>query len=637
MIFGMLIRGYKVYKNLTYIPLFYKNDNRFISYIGDNGSGKSSILEALDTYFNGRSWNVAKEAKMNEKDGPHIVLVHVLKRENIEATLDSSDKDKVMLILQEMSEILIGENTQLNSASKEAKRLLDDIKSSGVLDDDCFVLVSGIGYNSAKTKVHMSSFESILKEKNNELSKYCDVNKLISDYYSYIYIPVETSVESFTKLETLDMQKLMGKNIKDEIAKIIEDKNKLKEINEKLKNFTKDVEQNIQKTEIEYKYKSLSNKQSITKNDFVQKVIELFFSIQVLHKNINSKLIPVQHLSSGEKRAALIDVASALINSQAMDKELILAIDEPEASLNISKLFLHFDGIINLSEKAYVIIATHWYGFVPIARQGMLYFLQNLSFTPFDLYNYREQIKQIKQENYYEVKNLIGLKGINDLVQAIVSSVRSKNCYNWIICEGRSDKIYLEYYLSDMIERKKLRIIPVGGCVEVVRLYDYLAVPLMEKDGLYGKIFCLIDSDENRPKFNINTRANNICLKRLYIENNKSTTLDMDASKYKVVEIEDCLNADVFIDILKDEENEEVRSIVLKQENIKDNKLIEDKISGVILDLRDSDKNILRNFFKEKEGQNKIAFANKYIQRCKSNSSAYIKPYFIKEIIDYFD
>lgn len=63
MIFGLLFRNYKCYSGINYIPV--SEGHLFSAYIGENGVGKSSILEALDTFFNGAAWNVNNDAVSN--------------------------------------------------------------------------------------------------------------------------------------------------------------------------------------------------------------------------------------------------------------------------------------------------------------------------------------------------------------------------------------------------------------------------------------------------------------------------------------------------------------------------------------------------------------------------------------------
>ena len=55
MIVGLFLRYFKTYQGINYIPL--SDEDRFCGVLGDNGVGKSSILEALDVFFNDKAWN----------------------------------------------------------------------------------------------------------------------------------------------------------------------------------------------------------------------------------------------------------------------------------------------------------------------------------------------------------------------------------------------------------------------------------------------------------------------------------------------------------------------------------------------------------------------------------------------------
>ncbi len=76
MIIGLYLKHLKVYKGIQYIPIGFEHN--FISYLGENGSGKSSILEVLNSFFNGKEYSINKSAL---KDGiktsanfPYITL-----------------------------------------------------------------------------------------------------------------------------------------------------------------------------------------------------------------------------------------------------------------------------------------------------------------------------------------------------------------------------------------------------------------------------------------------------------------------------------------------------------------------------------------------------------------------------------
>lgn len=50
MIIGLILRNFKSFKNQHYIPI--ATDNHSSWFIGENGVGKSTILQALDTLLN---------------------------------------------------------------------------------------------------------------------------------------------------------------------------------------------------------------------------------------------------------------------------------------------------------------------------------------------------------------------------------------------------------------------------------------------------------------------------------------------------------------------------------------------------------------------------------------------------------
>lgn len=65
MIIGLIIRNFKVYKKINYIPL--SKGSNFNGMIGMNGIGKSSVLEALDCFFNQKPWIPNIETKKIEE------------------------------------------------------------------------------------------------------------------------------------------------------------------------------------------------------------------------------------------------------------------------------------------------------------------------------------------------------------------------------------------------------------------------------------------------------------------------------------------------------------------------------------------------------------------------------------------
>lgn len=64
MILGVILRNFKIYKNINYVPL--SQGDSYCGLIGNNGIGKSSILEGLDCFFNDKTWNKNIDAPKQE-------------------------------------------------------------------------------------------------------------------------------------------------------------------------------------------------------------------------------------------------------------------------------------------------------------------------------------------------------------------------------------------------------------------------------------------------------------------------------------------------------------------------------------------------------------------------------------------
>ena len=284
-------------------------------------------------------------------------------------------------------------------------------------------------------------------------------------------------------------------------------------------------------------------------------------------------------------------------------------------------------------ENTQILLTSHWYGFIPIMTYGMLLTIvrkeRKTHFLRFDISRYREEIKirkRVFMEKYHEDLPLdIELKTANDFVQSVLGSVMNKPYYNWLICEGSSEKIYFNYYFEDLIKNNNLRIVPVGGVKEVKKTYFYLTIPYEDlKEYILGKVVLLTDTDTQLLEFDTHSIHNLYCY-RLVNHNGKSILVNIKANpKSPATEIEDVLNGKVFhktllffkqqypqyLDFIGDEEHSETPSYYS-------------------LDLTPSQKERLTFFF-DHHHQIKTKFANKYIEICKQGN--YKVPEWIEEL-----
>lgn len=550
MIIATILKNYKCYKGINVLP-FVQNECNFLNLIiGNNGVGKSAVLEGLDTLFNESHWIVNNDSK--PKCDTQVGALFLLERANINQALDSKEQD----ILAEISKFF----WQFNPPSKIPYREYEtffSIRDRYIKDKDNYYLIL-IGRSYTVNHLNFLSFDKQVKlsithtPKPTETTLHKILSKIL-ELHAYIYIPVETSVSDFVKLQNMSMQMLMDKNIKNDISKNLNEKritrslgkknrklSLLDMINEILENYVNTVEYEIQKEHPGYSYKPAPKQSSkLTANHVSDTIIESYYSKRIFKKD--GKLIA--DLSSGEKRIVLIDIISAFAQKKKVARELIVAIDEPESSLHISKCYTQFEKIskIAIEYNHQIFVTTHWYGSLPILKSGSLIHIDDAS-----------KVSCCNLKNYFEKRgdlpNDIQLKGYFDLTSSLLYAFRNSN-QTMIIVEGFEDKRYIEYYLHD----ENINVIPVGGCSNVKKIFSYLYTPLSDKEmsikGESHRIICLIDTDIQCPKIGIeNDIASRILvMRRLHQEAGKEAIIiKCDDNRKNATEVEEVLEPFLF-------------------------------------------------------------------------------------------
>jgi len=366
----------------------------------------------------------------------------------------------------------------------------------------------------------------------------------------------------------------------------------------------------------------------------------MYFKKRVLMKGTReqSKLSKkMSELSAGEKRESLINLVYVFLKeAKERDKMILIGIDEPENSLHTAICYEQFEKLKKISKIAQVLITTHWYGFLPIIDKGLVHFLKTEIKEKDDGYDEHVVFDQtVDLYRYpYQTKNLpkdFSLKSTNDLVQSIYHSLTSNNPYNWLICEGSSDQIYLDYFFKDLKHEINLQIIPVGGVDLVKKFYSYLSLPITEIIGTKscGKVFCLTDTDTDLRKNDVDQREKlkpHIILKRLSSGDDNTTKLTLFEAELKQepINIEGSLNPDVFSETLIKLEVDPKYLITLAEvQNIKGN----------------TTNNNLRNWYAESlftDENIKNKFASKYIEVMADKFDDSYTPSWVTEIRDYF-
>lgn len=554
MIIATILKNYKCYKGINVLPFSSKELNYLNIIIGNNGVGKSAVLEGLDTLFNDARWIINNTSK--SKNDVQTGALFLLEKRTVDKNLDAKEK----VLIKEISDFF-WKFTPLSFLPFKEYELLFDIRNNHKDFKDTHYIVF-VGKSNNDRYLNFLTFTKSIKSVLPKDNQYSDltIHKLLDKilaWHAYIYIPIEASVSDFVKLQNMSMQMLMDRHIKDDLSKSLTEKriNRKKSnktiklslldlINEKLEAYVDTVEADIQNEYEGYSYRPKHNQSSkLTVNHVADTIIEAYYSKRIFKKD--GKLI--EDLSSGEKRIILIDIISAFIQKNNPSRELIVAIDEPESSLHISKCYEQFTKINRIAIDCHhqIFVTTHWYGSLPILKSGGLIHIAD---------NQKASYSELK--NYFEKRgglpNDIQLKGYFDLSSSLLYAFRNSK-QTMILVEGYEDKRYIEYYLPN----ENLNIIPVGGCSNVKKIFSYLYTPLSDKEMIPStgkqKIIGLIDTDISCPTIGIekDIPSNILVMRRLHQEENREACIiKCDDNKKNPTEVEEVLAPNIFYDSL---------------------------------------------------------------------------------------
>ncbi len=637
MIAGIFLRYYKTYQGINYVPI--TDEDKFCGLVGDNGIGKSSVLESLDTFFNGKPWNfntvTKKSGKTNTK--PQIVPVFLLNKSMF--TGDILEKAEILNSLA----LNLQDSVVSSSLKSHARSFISHREQLGerVCLDEMLVLPIGFDYRgcvSISLFNNRTAVEALLGEgadaskinlEDDELITFLPLLEKIQELIDYIYIPREIEPELFTKLETSEIQVLMGETLNQILSQRVPQR-QINDINSSLNAFIDTLSEEL---EI-YSYRTPTDRQQhLKKNDVYNLIIQSFFSTRKLHKKQGNNWLEISSLSSGEKQKAIIDVAHSLLNKHRdSGSNLIIGIDEPESSLHMSACFDQFDALYQISRDAMqVVFSSHWYGFLPTIESGSATVItkqdSSHAFDMINLANYREQIKQLRSSSRGRLPFDIRLKSVNDFVQSVITSTIGDTPFNWIICEGSSEKVYLSAYFKDLIDTKRLRIVPVGGAGEIKRLYNHLSTSYEDfQEEISGKIILLSDTDAELVNYDVKDYPNLICKRMVNCNSSRTTKLVKIQSNpvSPATEIEDALNGRLFYQTLSAFSSEYPEQLGFLSEITEE---VTQESSKISLDLRSSEWELIDQFFNL--DNNKFKFSQKYIENI---GEEFEEPSWIQEI-----
>lgn len=462
----LILKNFRSYRNIEL-----KIDD-LTTLIGKNDIGKSTILEALDIFFNGKN---AKE-KIDQDD------LNVFAKKAGETNID------IICTFKDLPTQIIVDSTSVTTLQDEKlcedldtltlRKSFDASKKTMSEKDSILSRLSSEEANkpllTLKHKKLMTLYKSInvpgmeIDERSN-----VELRKAIRSSYStkedqkvWVTLSGEDGPEIFKKIESsLPIYQLFqsdrSNNDDDEdvtdpvnlaIKQALSDKKD--EINDVLHYVNSNVQNTMNSTL--NKLRELDPKiASGLRSDFTKEPnLERGFNAKILSDNG----IPINKRGSGVRRLILLSFFRAEAESKNTKENIIYAFEEPETSQHLDNQKKIMESFLNLVDQGkQVIITTH------TAQIGKMVPISSIRLIE------ESNGKRIIKDNFaeksflHEVKKELGIS-VND--KAIQSS-------RILLLEGPGDVIFLRNIcqwmidnklISDTLEDKGWILLPTGGC-----------------------------------------------------------------------------------------------------------------------------------------------------------------------------
>lgn len=525
------LRYYKCYEATEVVPLFFGSE-KFIGFIGENGVGKSAVLEALRSFFTGQHWIRNKTGKKGESTCLVAPIVCLSEKE---------------LPLKEFTP------DEISEIKKNSKVILKNIKDKiSNRDSRSNIYISAALFQNGDTKIFDGGTQA-----SGQIELARKIKDFIVSYFRYIYIEAEVDIDTTTDINSKTLEFIKGSGVVGEISKILEkvrindetgqDKKISDVINNKVLNYLNtEVIEKLRNVDNNYDYKNLKTGaiSKISEKQISELATQALFNNRELTKKIKGKHIGISDMSSGQRRRALLDFILVMISNldESNRERVILAIDEPELSVDASSRIQQFEKLYKTVDCGpSIVFTTHWYGWIAQLIYADAILIRELDkgreIVSSSVENFLEQDTQKKVP--YEMRMMF------DFLSSLGSWSELDSDKKFVICEGITDFNYIVKHFSDY------KIIPVRGREDVVRLYKIFTEYYFRVDKKPKNVIFLIDTDPEKAVDLKDIKGNN--LKRISRDNSgnvKIVSNNSDNYSEKCA-IEDVLSPKPFLSALK--------------------------------------------------------------------------------------
>ena len=430
----MLLKGLKLHNFRGYKDVSLSIDSDLSVLVGRNDVGKSTILEALEIFFN------SEQVKLDQDD------LHVLHDDNDENISISCE------FLVDEDEIIIDTAVKTNLAEEYL------YNESGLLEI-CMQSVCGkkpkyyinAYYPSAfkipLVQLKITDLRKELEKRKTYIPQYDSVNKSISsDIRRAIYKTLELPVAR--KLTLIDLSKEDAKNLYIAIQKELpifflfkadrENKDGDSEVQNPLKMATRNVLKGIE-SELERIKRTVEDEVKRIGEETIEKMNELDPELaSSLTTSVNTKAwdsifsfqliddhdIPLNKRGSGVRRLLLLSYLRAEAERRAKESantNIIYAIEEPETAQHPDYQKLLMEALVELSGNPLhqIMITTHTPEIAKLANLEQIIFIKKIAGKPTIIADLTDKFKDVKKtlgvHESLDSKVVVCVEGENDV------------------------------------------------------------------------------------------------------------------------------------------------------------------------------------------------------------------------------
>ena len=497
------LRNFRGYKEETCISI-----NDLTTFVGKNDAGKSTILEALEIFFNNKVVVCEKEdLSVNHDEGDEIIEITCIFDKYLESiSIDSSalttlssefllNKDKNLEIKKifkatsskpkantfivcnhpsndKFNDLLTLKITDLRKRANELGIAVDqyDARSSVSIRKAIWSKCKKLDLLEIEIPVDKEDSKKIYEKLEGYLPHYAlfQSDRSSSDSDKEVTDPMKIAIQKALKEVSIELEKIKEEVKKKAIETANKTLDKLKDMNSELA------------CSLNPEFKSEPNFDSV-------------FKLTITSDDD----IPMNKRGSGVRRLLLLNFfraeAARQLNDADRNNSIIYAFEEPETAQHPSHQKMLVESFIKISRKlnTQVIMTTHTpaiCGVVPIESLRLVDKKDNINV-----------VRENSDDVYQKISEMLGI-----LPEFISNSVKGL-----VLVEGKDDIIFLKHTAKELknrgfidytFEEKNIAILPIGGCRN---LRHWLAQKIAEQFSIPWGI--LLDSD----KLKSNVRSNN--------------------------------------------------------------------------------------------------------------------------------